>query len=137
MHTYLVFALGLCGIAGCMVSQDSPSGSTPLPAAIPELTEESARAALIELAGPPQQRATSAFERVDDLRAGKAIEFVGPDAEGIAGECWTVCLAQRQFWFIATRGRHTWHLDGKFEWIDGKWQAKVERELRALHAEKE
>jgi hypothetical protein len=58
-------------------------------ATIPELTAPDARRALIELAERPAGRETAAWERLDDLRMGGAIDLITPNDEGVCPETWT------------------------------------------------
>lgn len=136
VRTTILLPITLLLLAGCSRNGGSPADAGD--AVAPELTEADARRALIELAENPDDRETVRRERLDDLRAGKALDFVPAAKAGIYhGETWTVCLERRKFNFFTTRGAHTWTLDGRFEFKDDRWVAIVTGQARGFHAPKD
>ena len=119
---------------GCSPHERTRKPNAQEAAKVPFLTEDIARKALIKLVDGPGERETREFERLADLRAGGAIEFVALDAEGhYYGDFWAVCLERGTFTFCATRGVHTWRLDGVFRLDQNEWTAVVTKEMRGFH----
>ena len=122
-------------LLGCARSGNPEKQATPNESDnAPKLTEAEARNALIALVEKPHRRETGGLERGDDLRAGKALDFIAAKDEFVYhSETWTVCLERKTLSFLVRRGVHSWRLDGKFKNVDGVWVAEVTEETRAFH----
>jgi len=94
------------------------------------LTLENARTALIAMieAKPEYEREFLGLSR---LKLGKSIAL-DTGSDGIAEGVWTCQSAKRTFVFVRPIGpKGVYNCDGTFEFVAGKWQAKIAHERHA------
>jgi hypothetical protein len=94
------------------------------------LSLENARTALIAMieAKPEIEREFLGLSR---LKSGKSIAL-DTGSDGIAEGVWTCESTKRTFVFVRPMGPNgVYNCDGKFEFVEGKWQAKIAHERHA------
>ena len=94
--------------------------------AAPNLTADAARHALIEmLTGKDAPNFDTRQREIDALKNGKNLLILAKDAEGILSGHWNCDLARKRFSFITPIGSCLYNCHGDFEFVQGRWAAKV------------
>jgi hypothetical protein len=93
----------------------------------PALTPEVARQALIEL----QARAHEVAALPPPF--GDRFTVQTGQEEGIPGNTWCCTLSRKHFIYIRGRPGHLYEVSGEFEYVRGRWQARVTGEAWECH----